>query len=640
MKENQKLFESGKFFTGCNYWASHAGTNMWHDWSPEAVEGDFQRLAAANIRVLRVFPLWSDFQPLRMHRTGGGGEKELRLVEEPLPFSAAGRAGIDESMADRFGWFCDKAEEYGLKLVVGLITGWMSGRMYMPEAFAGRNLLTDPMVNKWQVKFVRYMVRRFRDKPAIAAWDLGNECNCMASIDADGAYRWTSLITNAIRVEDREHPVVSGMHSLDPAGTWRPGDQGEILDILCTHPYPIFTPHCDTDPVNEMKSILHSTSESVMYADLGKVPCFIEEAGTLGPMIADERVAADYVRAAMFSAWAHDLRGFVWWCANEQRHLSHTPYDWCAVERELGLFRVDGSAKPVVEEMTAFTGFVDRFAYDSLPPRIRDAVCILTDDQDHWAAAYGAFILARKAGMDLSFAWCHDEIPDANAYLLPVLTGNLSIPRHVLNDILRRVREGAVLYLSLNDALLSPFAEMTGLRVKTRARRTHPVSVKWEGGEADGLWNDFVCRFEPAGAEILAADSDGNPSFSRMSYGKGQVFFMAYPIEWMAATEPGTAEEKPLYKFYEKLNVISAEKAARSNQPDLCVTEHPVDDGTHLLCLTNYAPVEKEAKISLAEGWKTEELFAYRGGELSVDQGAFTLKLPANTGCVVKIERK
>ncbi|MBQ6989607.1 MAG: beta-mannanase, partial [Clostridia bacterium] len=201
MKQNQKLFESGKFFTGCNYWASHAGTNMWHDWSPEAVEGDFKRLAAANIRVLRMFPLWSDFQPLKMHYTGGGGEKELRLGEEPLPHTDAGRAGVDILMADRFDWFCDKAEEYGLKLVVGLVTGWMSGRMYMPEAFAGRPLLTDPMVNKWQVKFVRYMVRRFKTKPAIAAWDLGNECNCMGSATADEAYRWADMITNAIKVE-------------------------------------------------------------------------------------------------------------------------------------------------------------------------------------------------------------------------------------------------------------------------------------------------------------------------------------------------------------------------------------------------------------------------------------------------------
>ena len=24
---------SGEFFTGCNYWASNAGTDMWTDWN-------------------------------------------------------------------------------------------------------------------------------------------------------------------------------------------------------------------------------------------------------------------------------------------------------------------------------------------------------------------------------------------------------------------------------------------------------------------------------------------------------------------------------------------------------------------------------------------------------------------------------
>ena len=117
----------------------------------------------------------------------------------------------------------------------------------------------------------------------------------MQGISHDAAYLWASTITNTIRAEDKEHPVVSGMHGLSPTATWSPEDQGEILDILCTHPYPLFTPHCDTDPLNEMKSILHSTAESVMYASLGGKPCFVEEAGTLGPMIADaHRYAASW----------------------------------------------------------------------------------------------------------------------------------------------------------------------------------------------------------------------------------------------------------------------------------------------------------------------------------------------------------
>ena len=30
-----QLFESGTLEVGCNYWASHAGTAMWHNWDPD-----------------------------------------------------------------------------------------------------------------------------------------------------------------------------------------------------------------------------------------------------------------------------------------------------------------------------------------------------------------------------------------------------------------------------------------------------------------------------------------------------------------------------------------------------------------------------------------------------------------------------
>ena len=135
MAEIENIFESGKFFVGCNWWASHAGTNMWRDWDADVVESDIKRLKEANINVMRVFPLWNDFQPLRMHYGGSSSRREIRMREDPLPETEAGRAGVDEVMVERFRILCDLADKYGIKLIVGLITGWMSGRMHMPEAF-------------------------------------------------------------------------------------------------------------------------------------------------------------------------------------------------------------------------------------------------------------------------------------------------------------------------------------------------------------------------------------------------------------------------------------------------------------------------------------------------------------------------
>lgn len=641
MQKKQKLFESGRFFTGCNYWASHAGTNMWRDWQPEIIEADFSRLAENGLHVVRMFPRWDDFQPLTIHRSGGGGERELRLHEEPLNFTEAGKAGIDLLMADRFEEFCDLAEKYGIQLIVGLITGWMSGRMFIPEAFAGRNLLADPMVMRWQIRFVRYMVRRFKTHPAIAAWDLGNECNCMSSVSHDGAFVWAASISSVIKQEDPDHPLVSGLHSNRPDGVWSSQDLAENLDILCTHPYPLFTPHCDTDPMNQMKPCLHATAETSMYTDLGGVPAFVEEAGTLGPMICSEEVAADYVRASAFSCFAHNLRGFVWWCANDQTELSQTPYDWDGVERELGLFRVDGSKKPVVDALAELQKFADDFPYGTLPERIRDAVCVLTRGQDVWSAAYGSFMLAKQAGFDITYAWCEDEIPEASSYLLPSVSGYSYISRHVMLDLLERVRNGASLYISSNDALPSNFTELTGLKVITRSRRISEDRVKL-GEDEFCMSSAFKLILENVNANVLASSDDGCPAFTALKYGAGQIYYLAFPIETAAANNicviSGT-NAVPYYRFYEKLGFRSENKTAVSSSPYICVTEHIVNESERLLCLINYLPEKQISHISLKEGWKLSQLITYHGGSIEEAENGFDVMLPQNTGAVAVIYR-
>ena len=102
---NTELFKDGEFFVGCNYWASHAGTNMWHDWKPEVIDKDFELLAKSKVKVVRAFPLWSDFQPIKMHYTQAGNLKEIRMGEDLPPFTPEGNSGISPVMLERFGEF-------------------------------------------------------------------------------------------------------------------------------------------------------------------------------------------------------------------------------------------------------------------------------------------------------------------------------------------------------------------------------------------------------------------------------------------------------------------------------------------------------------------------------------------------------
>jgi len=143
MKATMDLTQPGQFVVGANYLASHAGTRMWKDWQPERVERDFRSLSEAGLEMLRVFPLWPDFQPLHLLRGGGGHPVEFRHGEELLPDDPCGQAGLSRPAMERFGVFLDLAQKYELKLLVGLLTGWMSDGCTCP-GFRGAQCAHGP----------------------------------------------------------------------------------------------------------------------------------------------------------------------------------------------------------------------------------------------------------------------------------------------------------------------------------------------------------------------------------------------------------------------------------------------------------------------------------------------------------------
>lgn len=644
---NNTLFKDGEFFIGANYWASHAGTNMWHDWRPDIIEKDLELLAKNNIKSLRVFPMWPDFQPIKMHYTCATYEWEVRMGEDPLPQTEAGKAGIDETMVERFKFFCDVAEKNGIKLVVGLLTGWMSGRLYVPPYLDGKNVLTDPAAIKWEIKFVKYMVKTFKDHPAIAAWDLGNECNCLGVAGShEAAYLWVSTITNAIKSEDNQKPVVSGMHSTFPEYDFRPQDMGEILDIMCTHPYPLFTPHCDTDPITEHKSAMHAVAETVMYRGFSGKPAFAEEVGTLGPMIASNENSAEYTNKILHLLWSHNCLGFMWWCAFEQSHLNHTPYDWIHLERELGLFYTDGTFKPTAAVLSDFAKFAEEFEYKKLPDRIVDAVCVIggspIEKRESWLPAFGTFILAKQAGLDIEFCYNTQKIPEANAYILPSLSGAQYMSIHALKEILSRVENGASLYVSFDACEgFADFEKTIGLKVLYRQRMVSADKVEL-GGETFEFMRTFKTTYAESGAEVIARDDKDTPVMSKTKYGKGTIYFVAYPLEKIAGDTPSVISgenETAYYKFYEAMPLLkNSKKRVTCDNCHVVITEHIVDENTRLVVAVNCIPRDTKATLSL-DGFKLSKTIKNQDCNISADGNRAVLDMKANKAVVIEIKK-
>ncbi len=641
---NTPFLPTGEFTLGCNYWASHAGTAMWRDWRPEVVAKDFGALASHGLKVLRVFPLWPDFQPLLELKSFGGDHFEYRYLASEEPLSPDNPAALDLVMVERFATFCGLAQRHGLKLIVGLVTGWMSGRLFVPPALVRRNVITDPVALAWQARYVSGLVTRLRGEGAIQAWDLGNECNCMGhAVSADEAYNWTATIAHAIRAADPSRPIVSGMHSISPQAKaiWRIRDQADLTDVLTTHPYPYWVQHGRVAPLDAYRTTLLPTVETRLYGDVGGKPCIAEEIGSMGPMVSSDEIASTWARANLLSLWAHDARAFFWWCSFDQTRLAHAPYDWVGVEAELGLIRNDGSPKPVLGEMRAFAAWLGTLPFASLPRRRTHAVCVLSHGQDAWAVAIGAFALGKQAGMEITFASIDQTIPESSLYLLPAISGLNSVHRHEWEMLRARVHAGATLYLSVNDAVLPDFAAFTGLHVQRRHNRVSPERFNWAdgvGGEGT-ITSGEVVEFKCApGVEVLVADSRGNPVLVRHRYGAGEVFTLTFPLETQAALapdglEPGLAENVAARRVYQLLRAtLGASNAAAFTCDDAAVgvTEHTLADGTVVVVALNCSP------RSVATPWRLRDGLAvkstWRGETPKIDG---LLSIPAQEACVI-----
>lgn len=231
---------------------------------------DLAKLKSHGMEVLRVFPLWTDFQPVKVLYEAQMHAREYRMADDRLPDNAF---FLDREQLLHFHSLCQLAEEQNLKLIVGLVTGWMSGRLFVPPALDGTNLFTDFRALWLTQLYVHGLVSELREEAAILAWDLGNECNCMGEATREEAAHWTTMITDAIRVCDPNRPILSGMHSLTCCGSWTIAAQGMWTDILTTHPYPCFVPHASLERNDSLRALLHATAETVLYADISGMLC-------------------------------------------------------------------------------------------------------------------------------------------------------------------------------------------------------------------------------------------------------------------------------------------------------------------------------------------------------------------------------
>lgn len=603
-----------EFILGCNYWASDSGTDMWKTFNIAAIKKDLSILSEYGIKHIRVFPNWRDFQPV-MPMMGGGMSLYDYCMEGEKP--TTNPYYLDDIMMDRFAQFLDICEEYNIKVIVGLITGWMSGRMFVPPILYHTNIINDPLAQYFQQLFVKGFVSNFKSSKVILAWDLGNECNCMSPTDRTGAVNWTSMIANAIRAEDNTRPIVSGMHSLEVERhkPWRIEDQAMFTDMLTTHPYPLWCEHTRIDKTLSLRTTMHATAQTKLYAEIGGKPCMAEEIGTMGPMLCSDENAAGFFRLNLFSLWANNSSGVMWWCANDQTMLKSFPYSENMVELELGMLYKDHTPKPVLLEMKKFSQFLDKKDFELARAEV-DAVCVLTDSQRQWGVAYMTYILLKKVGLNCSFAYAdsdrgskadYDDIPQSQLYIVPSVNGTTVMKKERYEELKRRVYDGADMYISMDNGCLAEFEEITGVRVEDSYEYNEKNSITLENEQIEfERRRTFILK--SVGAEIIAYDKDENLSITANRYGKGRVFLVNFPLE-DNLIDKHNAFDANVHLIYKKLfGEYIGKHPMTIHSENIAVTYHRMDSGV-IAVLINHSDKPCNLEYTWNGKWKIKKVY-------------------------------
>ena len=616
------------FFTGLNYWGSKHATNMWSIFDKDSIELDMKIMKKAGITHLRVFPLWPVFQPLHaLYETNG--VYEYTFGEESLPNTPAGKAGVSEEACQNFKTFCDLAEKYDFKLFVGLITGHMSFRIYAPPAFDGKDLLSDPTVIKWQLRFVRYFVERFKNEKSIVAWDLGNETAGMPGLkgkNRDTFYVWCSAISYAIKSCDNSRPVVSG---LDQAyienGYITFSEVADMCDVNTTHPYNIFS--TNSVPLNAMPSILDLPFRCRLGGDLSGIPNFVQEFGAIGYMNCSRRAEADFYRASLFTCMAHNCHGTMWWCAFDQGHHEFAPYRWNNIGSDYGFFDKDLKEKPLVEENIKFKNILSLLPDGNLPPHRIDATLLIHKKADY-EIIRASFMLAKQANIDVKFNYILDPLCDSKLYILPSIGSNHAIPKDKFDQLLKKVENGAVLYICADEGLMRNIPEITGVDIEYRDK-VREIKTLNISNISLPIYTTYFYSPENCTAEVIATDENDSPVFFKHSYGKGNVYFMTLPVERHLKEKKGAFYNDSELDY----SIIYREIAKTAQIKRICFTEHKIDENSLYAVAINYNNKAEEANFTIEKGYSISVIYG------NFVKG-FKVTIPANDAVILKLKKE
>jgi hypothetical protein len=287
------------------------------------------------------------------------GSKGFRVVRVAVsPYSASGFEGaffdadpVRQAQERReyfagFDQMLDACDRNGIRIVASLL--WQIEALGGLGAQSLRAAMTDPgsLGRRRAAEFVRAVVTRYRDRPTVAMWEVGNEYNLVADIQwkqfdvtSDQVAAYAHDVATLVRSIDANHLITTGHSAPRPAAMhllravragkevdWTPDSADELIEylrLMNTDPIDVISIHYADDAMISLGGSLGSPENLRFYAraaaEIGK-PLFIGEIGYEADMRSYTTPAALALLRATLPVLAElKLPMTLYWAFNDDR---------------------------------------------------------------------------------------------------------------------------------------------------------------------------------------------------------------------------------------------------------------------------------------------------------------------------------
>jgi endo-1,4-beta-mannosidase len=573
------------------------------DWYELDYPSDFAAIAAVGLRRVRLFCSW-------------------RLMEPQV-------GQYDEAVFARLDALLAAAVDAGLSVVLCFFADdRLSALTEVPWA-SGRDVHADGYLHDRQAALVKRIVSRYKDEPAVLAWELGDAAFLQGFKTEHALESWTLALREAVRGTDEARPVRLGIDAethLRATGV----DARSAVDLceeaatFSSPEYRAFVAHA----AHGSRVATHVDGFLLRLA-LDELPVVAE---AIGPRDLDlapvEEVAL--VRMGLYSALMNGASGAM---LRRWRALTaepRTPYHVEVAESLAGICLADGTPTASFAEIGRFAEVARAVAgYELVPDRV--AVLMPAERYQVLPSLAGirtprtclaAYVVATEAHLPVTVVREGDRVMRTRALFVP---GAGSLAAETWRTLASFVQAGGTAVLSYGGGEADPalreifgvdFLGDDGPRASLSCRVARPELLPGVTPFAVATPVPHFARLGTSSATVVATDHDGAPLVTLRQYGQGRALFVAAPLEQMLAEADPASAPEPVWALARGIyagvaGAAGAAGAVSCDRPEVGVA-HFIGADDDIVVLLNHG--EAATSATLAFRREVADVSDARGG--------------------------